>query len=109
MNACKKNSFPELFDLDGPGDSVVDCAVAGAWLGWLLGLCVGVGFLSLPEFGLALGRGSFLTALLVDALGTLLGGLVGALIGWTLRHHDTLPRRSTGTRRPRQKVSSPGF
>lgn len=76
-------------DHDGRGGSIADCAVAGAWLGWVLGLCIGVGFLSLPELGLALPRGAFLTALVVDVAATLIGCLLGVFIGWILRQEDT--------------------
>lgn len=55
-------------------------------------MCVGVGVLSMPKFGLASARGSLLTALLLDVVGTLIGALVGAFIGWTLRHNDARRR-----------------
>ena len=62
-------------------------AVSGAWWGWLLGLCIGVGVLSLSELGFVLAGGSVSTAFLAGTggglAGTLIGGLGGALIGRT--------------------------
>jgi hypothetical protein len=67
-------------------------AVSGAWWGWLLGLCIGVGFLRLPAWGIVLARGSISTAFLVGIVGTVtgavIGGLVGALITWTRRQKE---------------------
>jgi hypothetical protein len=83
-----ERTIEEPVDPDCHGHSVGTGAVAGAWLGWLLGLCFGVGFVRLPQAGLVLARGSFLTALLVDVAATLIGCLMGALIAWIIRQED---------------------
>jgi hypothetical protein len=68
-------------------------AVEGAWSGWLLGLCLGVGILSLPELGLVFARGSVLAAFLAGIMGGvgggLIGGFVGSLISRISRQKDT--------------------
>jgi hypothetical protein len=87
-------AIEEPVEFDSRGDYAATGAVSGAWLGWLLGLCIGVGVPILPELGLVFARGSDLTALQAGAegvvAGTLIGGLVGAFIGWTQRRKDAL-------------------
>jgi hypothetical protein len=75
-----------------PSNYAATGAVSGAWAGWLLGLCVGVGGLSFSELGLVLAGGSVAVAFLAGSggavAGTLIGGLVGALIGRTPRQKE---------------------
>jgi hypothetical protein len=86
-------AFEEPVEVDGHRDYAATGTVSGAWLGWLLGLCIGVGFPILPELGLVFARGSVLAAFLAGieggVAGALIGGLVGALIRWTQRQKDT--------------------
>jgi hypothetical protein len=86
-------AIEEPVELDSPVNCAATGAVSGAWLGWLLGLCIGVGFLSLPALGLVFARGSVLAAFLAGVEGTLagavIGGLVGALISWTQRQKNS--------------------
>jgi hypothetical protein len=68
------------------GDYVKVGAEAGSLLGGLMGLCVGAGFLFLPEIGLVVVAGPIAAALLAGMEGAVaglgLGSLAGALVGW---------------------------
>ena len=61
-------------------------AATGAWVGGLLGLCVGAAFLVLPGVGPIVVAGPLSAAVLAGIegaiAGTALGGLAGALVGW---------------------------
>jgi hypothetical protein len=61
-------------------------AATGAWLGGLLGLCVGAAFLVLPGIGPIVVAGPLSAALMAGIegaiAGTALGGVAGALVGW---------------------------
>ena len=61
-------------------------AATGAWLGGLLGLCVGAAFLVLPGIGPIVVAGPLSAAVLAGIegalAGTALGSLAGALVGW---------------------------
>jgi hypothetical protein len=76
------------------GDYVEAGAGAGALVGWLSGLCIGAGFLVLPELGLVMVAGPISAALLGaiegGLAGTAVGGLAGALVGWRVPEHRAL-------------------
>jgi hypothetical protein len=86
-------AIEEPGEFDSCGGYTASGAVSGAWLGWLLGLCIGEGILILPALGLVFARGSVLAAFLAGVeggvAGALLGSLVGVLIDWKLRQKDT--------------------
>jgi hypothetical protein len=63
------------------GDYVEAGAEIGAFLGGILGLCVGVGFLILPGLGFVIVTGPVAAAILAGMEGSLAGAAVGALAG----------------------------
>jgi len=71
------------------GNYAATGAVSGAWWGWLLGLCIGVGLPILPDLGFAWAKSSvskaFVMGIAGGVAGTPIGGIGGALIGWTRR------------------------
>jgi hypothetical protein len=78
----------EPYGLVGTGDYVKVGAEAGSLLGGLLGLCVGAGFMLLPELGLVVVAGPIAAALMAGIEGAIaglgLGSLAGALVGWDI-------------------------
>ncbi len=68
------------------GDYASAGAATGAWLGGLLGLCVGAAFLVLPGIGPIVVAGPLSAAVLAGIegalAGTALGSVGGALVGW---------------------------
>lgn len=71
------------------GDCAAAGAVSGAWWGWLLGLCVGVGLPILPDLGLVWTKSSvskaFVSGIAGGVAGAPVGGIGGVLIGWSRR------------------------
>ncbi len=68
------------------GEYAAAGASTGAWLGGLLGLCVGAAFLVLPGIGPIVVAGPLAASILAGiegaVAGTALGSLTGALVGW---------------------------
>lgn len=68
------------------GNYIEVAAETGAFVGFLSGLAIGVGFLILPQLGPILIAGPLAAALLGGVeggtAGAVVGGLAGALIGW---------------------------
>ena len=76
----------EPYGLVSRGDYVKAGAETGALFGWVSGLCIGAGFLVLPEIGAVVVAGPIAAVLMAGIEGALagtgLGSLAGALVGW---------------------------
>ena len=78
----------EPYGLVSRGDYVNAGSEIGAVFGGLFGLCIGAGFLVLPEIGLVVVAGPIAAALLAGIEGAVaglgLGSVAGALVGWDI-------------------------
>ena len=90
----------EPYGLVSRGDYVKAGAETGALFGWLFGLCIGAGFLVLPEIGLVVVAGPIAAALLA--------GIEGALAGTAAGQPGGRARRLGCSERPGTQVREAG-
>lgn len=63
---------------------IVVCIVLGGCIGWMLGMLLGLGALSIPGVGPMIAAGSLATMLGTASVGAITGALLGGLISLLL-------------------------